>query len=94
MASTVEDFRLHARSWLDAHCELRGTGAAEDREDDSVAIFYSLDPEDEAQLVERLREWIGIKASAGYHRHAVFESDVFRLCVPFASVGARRIGLL
>ncbi|MGE0138607.1 MAG: acyl-CoA dehydrogenase family protein [Ilumatobacteraceae bacterium] len=68
----LEDFIDDARTWLDAHAELRpSAGDSDDRTwgegEFSVSVFHALTFEEEQALLDRLKAWTMSKASRGYH---------------------------
>ena len=67
----LERFRAEARSWLERHAERKPAQGAGDRGGwgqgpDSVAVFPTCSPEEEASRVKAASEWQRLKFDAGY----------------------------
>jgi alkylation response protein AidB-like acyl-CoA dehydrogenase len=68
---SIDDFVAEAKEWLDANAEPRtavGTGDIVWGEGTfDVAVFHALGFEEEQELIDGIREWLGRKAERGYH---------------------------
>jgi alkylation response protein AidB-like acyl-CoA dehydrogenase len=68
---SIDDFLAEAKEWLDANAEPRPAAGAGDvvwgAGTFDVAVFHALAFEEEKELVDGIRDWLGRKAERGYH---------------------------
>jgi alkylation response protein AidB-like acyl-CoA dehydrogenase len=68
---TVEDFAAEARAWLDANAKRKSDAEGIDQTwgvgEFSVSVFHALTADEERALLTRMKKWLQLKATKGYH---------------------------